>query len=165
MTQSNNLRRTKSIRHFIKHKVWIALLASIIIMLVCVSNEEENKNKDIYGNYRYEETIYRNPLSSQMAINTPKYIIKKNNITKLQTFGSEEKITASLKKSELNEEAFKNMFMPEVGVPDISNYKQCYQYSINERYCLYVLDDEVWLVEFPNGTMWSIIRIVKIKQY
>lgn len=125
----------------------------------------EHGDKDIYGYYRYVETIYRIPLSSYMMLkaNAADYVITEESVTILYTDGTKEQITASFEKSKVDEEAFAALFMPKIGMPDISGFKQCHQYSINEQYRLYVMDGEVWLAQCPRDTMWGIYRLVKVE--
>ena len=33
---------------------------------------------------------------------------------------------------------------------------------INDQYCLYVMDNDVWLFEFPKGTIWNLIRVMNL---
>ncbi|MDD5288358.1 MAG: hypothetical protein PHY28_04520 [Dehalococcoidales bacterium] len=145
---------------------FLAGLLCLAVMAGCVSN-----NVDIKGTYRYEKTVYMNPLSSWYTTkeNAPKYVVAEMSLTILQTDGTEEQITASFEKSEVDVEAFAALFMPgvrmmgESGVPDISGFKQRYQYSINERYRLYVLDGETWLAFGQGGSMWGIYQLVKTR--
>lgn len=117
------------------------------------------------GYYEYEETIYHNPASSYLVTkdNADDYIIADDYLTIVHTDGTEEQIPASFAKSEVDEEAFVALFQFEIGVPDISAFKQRHQYSINEQYCLYVMDNEVWLAQCPGGIMWGIYRLIKME--
>ena len=138
----------------------LAELLCIGGIVACVSNAA-----DISGYYRYEETIYQNPASSYMVTkeNANDYIITEESITILRIDGTKEQITASFEKSEVDIEAFAALFMPKVGVPDVSGFKQRRQYSINEQYRIYVMDDEIWIVQCPNDMMWAIFKLVKIE--
>ena len=82
----------------------------------------------INGYYKYEETIYRNPVSSYLVTkdNADDYIIADDSVTIVHTDGTREQILTSLNKSEVDEEAFVALFQfqPEIGVPDISVFKQ-----------------------------------------
>ena len=143
--------------------LWRLLLVPIICLGIfggCAANDD-----DINGYYEYEETIYHNPASSYLVTkdNADDYIIADDYLTIVHTDGTEEQIPASFAKSEVDEEAFVALFQFEIGVPDISAFKQRHQYSINEQYRLYVMDDEVWLAQCPRDTMWSIYRLTKIE--
>ncbi|MBA7577979.1 hypothetical protein ES708_19835 [subsurface metagenome] len=143
--------------------LWRLLLVPIICLGIfggCAANDD-----DINGYYEYEETIYHNPASSYLVTkdNADDYIIADDYLTIVHTDGTEEQIPASFAKSEVDEEAFVALFQFEIGVPDISAFKQRHQYSINEQYRLYVMDDEVWLAQCPGDTMWGIYRLTKIE--
>jgi len=139
---------------------FLAGLLCIGVIASCASN-----NEDIKGYYRYEKTVYMNPLSSWFVTkeNAPEYVITEKSITILHTDGTKEQITASFEKSEVDVEAFAALFMPNFSMPDISGFKQRHEYSINEQYRLYVMDGDVWLAQFPRGTMWGIYRLVKVE--
>lgn len=126
----------------------------------CTANDD-----DINGYYKYEETVYHNPISSYSVNkdNADDYIIADDSLTILHTDGTEEQISASFDRSEVDEEAFVALFQFEIGVPDISTFKQRHQYSINWEYRLYVMDDEVWMAECPEDMMWGIYRLTKIE--
>ena len=143
-------------------KLRILLLVPIICLGIfggCASND------DINGYYEYEETVYHNPASSYFVTkdNADDYIIADDYLTVVHTDGTEEKISASFDKSEVDEEAFVALFQFEIAVPDISVFEERHQYSINEEYRLYVMDDEVWLAQCPRGTMWGIYRLTKME--
>ncbi|MFP3974864.1 MAG: hypothetical protein ACLFVK_01410 [Dehalococcoidia bacterium] len=141
--------------------LWIVSLVAIMCLGIIGGCAPDDN--DINGYYKYGKTIYKNPASSYMVTkhNADNYLIADDSVTIVHADGSEEKIIASFDKSEVNEEDFVALFQPKAGVPDISVFEQRYQYSINEQYCLYVMDDEVWLAQYPGGTMWSIYRLVK----
>ncbi|MBA7590772.1 hypothetical protein ES708_32909 [subsurface metagenome] len=142
-------------------KLRMLLLVQIICLGIvggCAANDD-----DINGYYEYEETIYKIPLSSYIEHNADAYIIADDSVTIVHTDGTREKILASFDKIEVDEEAFVALFQPAVGVPDISVFQQRHQYSINEQYCLYVMDNEVWLAQCPGGIMWGIYRLIKME--
>lgn len=136
------------------------MLGCIISTVACTMD-----NEDITGYYQYENTIYTNPASSYMVTkeNAANYVITEDSLTILHADNTKEQIPSSFEKSEVDAEAFAALFLFEIGIPDISSYKQSYQYSINEQYRLYVMDDEVWLAQCPRDTMWGIYRLVKVE--
>lgn len=146
----------------IRRKLRMLLLVPVICLGIfgsCTSDD------DINGYYEYEATVYNHPASSHMEIkeNARDYIITDDSLTIVYPDGAEEQISASFDKSEVDEEAFVALFQFEIGVPDISVFEQLHQYSINEEYHLYVMDDEVWLAQCPRGKMWGIYRLTKIE--
>ena len=148
---------------FNRCKVWfisLILILALVALVACVPN-----NKDIYGSYQYEETIYNNPASSFIMTkeNADNYIITNGSITIQHPDGTREQVAASFQKSEVDIDAFGNLFIAKVWIPDISSFEQRYQYSINEKYRLYAMDDEIWLAQCPGDTMWSIYRLIKVK--
>jgi len=138
----------------------LIVIGCILSIVACTTN-----NEDITGYYQYENTIYANPASSYMVTkeNAADYVITEDSITILHTDGTKEQITSSFEKSEADAEAFTALFLFEIGMPDISAYKQRHQYSINEQYLLYVMDDEIWLAQCPRDTMWGIYRLVEVE--
>ena len=138
----------------------LILIVCMLCAVACASNDE-----DITGYYRYEKTIYTNPASSYMMTkeNAADYVITVESVTILHTDGTKEQIKSSFEKSEVDAEAFADLFQPKIGVPNISGYKQRCQYSINEQYRLYVMDDEIWLAQCPRDTMWGIYRLVEVE--
>jgi hypothetical protein len=143
-------------------RLWMLLLVPVICLGIvgsCASKEAIN------GYYEYETTIYHNPISSYLVTkeNADDYIIADDSVTIVHADGTEEKISASFDKSKVDEEAFVALFQIQIGVPDISAFKQRHQYSINEEYRLYVMDDEVWLAQCPRDRMWGIYRLTKIE--
>ena len=139
----------------------LVLVGCLLSNISCTSN-----NADITGYYRYDKSIYySNPASSHLMVkeNAPDYIIAPESLTILHTDDTKEQITGSFEKSKVDTETFNALFIFEMGIPDISGYQQRHQYSINEQYRLYVIDDEVWLARCPRDTMWAIYQLVKVE--
>lgn len=138
----------------------LIMLGCMLSTMACTMD-----NEDISGCYQYANTIYTCPGSSYMVTkeNAADYVITEDSLTILRADNTKEQIPGSFEKSEVDAEAFAALFLLEIGIPDISGYKQSYQYSINEQYRLYVMDNEVWLAQCAKDTMWGIYRLVKVE--
>jgi len=86
----------------------------------------EHGNEDIFDYYRYEKTIYKNPLNWYMVVkeNAADYVITEDSVTIRYTNGTGEQIAGSFEKSEVDAGAFAALFRTEVVVPNISGCKQ-----------------------------------------
>lgn len=122
-------------------------------------------NDDINGYYRYEKVIFHNIASSHLptAENTPDYLITDTSLIILEKDGTYKQITAGFEKSEVDVEEFNALFQFDIGVPDISGYKQRYQYIVDRQYRLYVMDDKIWIAECPMDIMWGIYQLAKVE--
>ncbi|MEN6389182.1 MAG: hypothetical protein ABFD04_02120 [Syntrophomonas sp.] len=131
--------------------------------------DETNDSYDIRGCYEFEENVYTNPLSSFLAVkgHMPYYKISARALTiNNDENGSKQEYSADFSKVPLNKERFTSLFNPDLGRPDISRYRECYQYAVfsaqgTPQYRLYVMDNEVWLAAMHNDVMWSIYRLKK----
>lgn len=124
---------------------------------------------DIRGSYEFDENIYTNPLSSFFAVkgNMPYYIISTNKFMIMDTENSsQQEFSVDFTKRPLDKDGFGLLFKPDLGRPDISKYRECYQYEVVSgegivQYRLYLMDDELWLATMHNDVMWSIYKLVK----
>jgi hypothetical protein len=144
-------------------KLCISILTGLICLTLaggCTSNFD-----DIKGLYKYKETIYNNPASSYFTTkdNADDYLITDDSLTVIHKDGTEEKIAAGFEKSEVDKASFISLFKPEIIMPDISGYKQRYEYSIDKHYRLYTMDSEIWIALCAKNTMWSIFRLVRVE--
>ena len=139
--------------------------ASIVIGKLLPTNNCSN----ICGYYEFDENIYTNPLSSFFAVKgyMPYYGISKNALMIINNEnGSIQEFAAIFAKSSLDKEDFKLLFEPVMGIPDISQYRERYQYAVfsvegTPEYRLYVMDGEVWLATMHRDVLWSIYKLVK----
>lgn len=144
----------------------------VLTGLLCLGSVSActSDNEDIKGTYRFEKTIYMNPLSSMLPTkeNSPKYVITGDYIAIIQTDGTKQQITANFSKSDVDVNTFGALFMEfsamgQYSAPDVSGFKQRYQYSVNEQYLLYKMDDRLWLAQLALGKdkkMWYIYQLV-----
>ncbi|WP_419871195.1 M56 family metallopeptidase [Candidatus Pristimantibacillus sp. PTI5] len=179
--------RVKNILRFkAPKKRVIAFSAAICILAVavCATNPIVNgalkETGKPYGSYRFEKQIYMNPLSSFMAFEGFKeyYTLTENSLIVTDEAGNQQKMAAVYERETLDEQEFKNSFMmPGMNAPKISGFKERYQYvfnhsAVNPGYCLYLLDDEIWLAKMHKDSanilkseyIWSIYKISKLDE-
>ncbi|MEV5029247.1 M56 family metallopeptidase [Paenibacillus sp. LPE1-1-1.1] len=179
--------RVKNILRFkAPKKRVIAFSAAICILAVavCATNPIVNgalkKAGEPYGSYHFEKQIYMNPLSSFMAFEGFKeyYALTENSLIVTDEAGNQQKMAAVYERETLDEQEFKNSFMmPGMNAPNISGYKERFQYvlshsSVNPGYRLYLLDGETWLAKMHKDNanllkseyIWSIYKISKLDE-
>lgn len=176
--------RVKNVLRFRKPKKWVIVLAVILCfatVAVCAANPMQNtegkRSAELNGNYAFEKQIYMNPLSSFIAFDGYReyYTITENSLILIDEAGNQQRIPVTYTQNEVDERAFWNDFMVEnMGVPDISAYKERYQYTLTDAsgaavYRIYRLDDEIWLARLHRDNVntqksryiWSIYKIKK----
>ncbi|NIK77709.1 beta-lactamase regulating signal transducer with metallopeptidase domain [Paenibacillus castaneae] len=156
--------------------------ACIIAVAVCATNPIVNgtlkETGEPYGSYRFEKQVYMNPLSSFMPFEGFKeyYTLTEDSLTITNEAGNQQKLKAAYERKALDEQEFKDSFMlPSINVPNISGYKERYEYvltdsAVDPQYRLFLLDDELWLAKIHKDTvntlkseyMWSIYKISKL---
>ncbi|WP_138754516.1 M56 family metallopeptidase [Paenibacillus sinopodophylli] len=179
--------RVKNILRFkTPKKRAIAFSASVCILAVaiCATNPilhgAVEATDEPYGSYRFEKQVYMNLLSSQRAFEGFKeyYTLTENSLTITNEVSNQQTIAAAFNRTVLDEQQYNSSFMvPGVQVPDISSYKERYQYVLNDSavdpgYRLYLLDNEVWLVKMHKDKantlkseyVWSIYQISKLDE-
>lgn len=159
-------------KHFI-----IYVVIAVLILAGC-TNDKNTENTgarpgmDIYGEYSFEKKIYMNPLSSFIVLDGYKeyYTLAENIFTINQT-----KYEVTYEQAPVDEDEFRSSFiMDGPDIPDISSYKERYQYILRDAsgsdiYRIYFLDDEIWLVKMHKDNanirkseyIWSIYKIIK----
>ena len=117
-----------------------------------------------------------NPLSSFMAFDGLKeyYTLTKNMLIITDPTGIRHRFDVIYNNPEkVDEQEFKKSFMMNnIGIPEISKYKQKYQYTLTsisspDIFRIYRLDDEIWLARLHKNTsgtdtneyFWSIFKI------
>ncbi len=176
--------RVKNILQFKKPKKWVVALAVILcvtVVFACAANPMKKTSakmsNELFGNYMFEKQVYMNSLSSFMAFSGYKeyYTLAENLLVLTDETGHQQRIEVSYERKVLDEEEFNNSFkIKSTGTPDISAYKERYQYTLNGTYGsvvyrLYHLDDELWLARIHKDTantqkneyIWSIYKITK----
>ena len=139
----------------------------ILVQIICfgILSGCTSSSDNINGLYQYEETIYINPLSSYLVTkdNADEYVITDDSITIVHKDNTRERIVTIFEKRVVDQEMFNTLFQAKTSMPDISGFNERYQYSINEQYRIYVMDDEIWIAQCPNDMMWAIFKLVKIE--
>ncbi len=139
-----------------------------------------DKSRELpYGNYVFKKQIYMNPLSSFIAFDgfEEYYTLTKNLLIISNENGIQQRFSVSYKQSKVDEQAFNNSFMIDLDVPDISKYKERFQYTLTEIsgsavYRIYRMDDEIWLARIQKDpaktkmkeNIWSIFKIASIEE-
>lgn len=171
-------RRVKNVLNFKKPNAWKIIVTTILcigVIVACATNSEIQKItpseeleidtiSSIYGFYEFDKNIYTNPLSSFWAVkgHMPYFGITENALMIIDDKdGSVQKFGGVFSKEPLSKEDFDLLFEWEMDMPDISQYKECYQYGVFSQYSLYVMDQEVWLASFSKDKIWSIYRLAK----
>lgn len=167
----------KFLFNFKESKRWFVII-SILLFLIIVVAYMTNQNKsavvsdtnEFYGNYIYEKTVYISPLNSFCTFDgfVEYYTFSRDSMTITDKIGLQRKIPAQYAKVVVDTEDFNAAFNIDEYIPDITKYKERYQYTLNDFtpinpvYRIYLMDDEVWLASMNSGTMWT---IYKLKRY
>ena len=175
--------RLKNIMQFRKPKKWVIIPAAILCVaaiVACAVNPTENTgakagNKP-YGNYVFEKQVYMNPLSSFIAFDGYReyYTLTENLLILTDEAGNRQRFSVTYEQAKVDEQEFKNSFILNIGVPDITTYKERYQYTLtsafnSDVYRIYRLDDEIWLARIHKDTantqkseyIWNIYKITR----
>jgi|GEM_PF-3560184 len=181
--------RVKNILSFKKPGLWVILGAIILCagtIVVLASNpnltgkadtkaetdEKRVTQEDLYGLYLFDENLYTTPISSYFPPSKGIQLYYEISADSLVIIDKEQDTTkeypAFYEKKAVDENTFNFSFSDMEGIPDISQYKDCYQYAVfttgdSLEYKLYVMDDEVWIASF-NGEeswLWSIYEIIR----
>jgi hypothetical protein len=172
--------RVKNVLNFKKPKTWLIIVTVVFcagVIIACAANPQSGdigSDKDIFGYYEFDKNIYTWPLSSFLPVKgyMPYFKISQNALKIISsTDSSAQEIPGVFEKKPINKDDFKSMFDMDLNIPDISSYKECYQYAVFSadgapEYHLYVMDGEIWLVNIHknregNIGIGSIYKLVK----
>lgn len=176
--------RVKNILKFKKPGIWVILAAVLlcaVTIIVCTSNpdftgKETSANqisaKELSGLYVFDKNLYTTPMSSsfppskgsllyfEIAADSLRVIDKEQGTTK--------EYTAVYEKKAVDENTFAVPFSDMAVPPDISQYKNSYQYAVfssgdSWEYRLYIIDNEVWIASFSgrDSWLWSLYKITR----
>ena len=159
---------------FKKFRHWaIALAAVLFIGSALVSSSALGKKTmeeaDIFGCYEFGENIYTNPVSSFFPYkgDMPYYEISEKSLKIINNRdGTVQEFAGDFERKSLNKDNFESLFMMDFRIPDITQYKERYQYATYtsenvQGFRLYVMDREVWIADFHGKYLWSIYRLTK----
>ncbi|OBZ11118.1 M56 family metallopeptidase [Bacillus sp. FJAT-26390] len=167
-----------------KRVIAFSAAACILAVAVCATNPIVDgaikETSEPYGSYRFDGQVYMNLLSSFRALEGFKeyYTLTENEIVITDEAGNQQKTAAAYERKDLDEQEFKDSFMmPSMNVPDISGFKERYQYVLTQSaddpgYRLYLLDDEIWLAKMHKDNVntlkseyiWSIYKISRLDE-
>ncbi len=182
--------RIKNVLKFKKPALWIAAIAVVAAVAagVCLIANPSGaafwEEKELYGNYKFDKQVYMCPFSSFLALDGYEqyYTLGKDTLTITEATGDQRIFPVTYERTEVNEQDFGASFIfaddveTASGKPDISQYRQRYQYTLlnplesGYGYRLYVMDGEVWLAKLNyneklNGSnneyIWSIYKMAK----
>ena len=173
-----SLKQLRQERHkFSSRPFAVALVTCFLIAAIGPTIVLANYRKsevEISGCYKFLKLIYINPLSS-MIPNESSTLVYGFSEDKLIIGDTETGIIAlyglEYYKTQIKgKEAFDQLKLSEISiatVPDLNSYKACYLYAVAsdalgiEQFGLYLMDNEIWLVEIRSSYVWSIIRLDK----
>lgn len=148
-----------------------AVLICLIALGACGTGAEIEvpNTSDLWGNYVYESLVYMNSLSSFLPFNGywEFYALSEDALVVSDVSGIRWNIPVEYKRVEISVKEFKNYFVGDFQVPDISKYKKRYQYMLKEPtpaeqgFCLFLMDREIWFARMNNRMMWSIFKIAR----
>lgn len=161
-----------SLKEPIRWGMVITILLCLITIAACNPNEKEGapETPELYENYLFEKLLYINPLSSFYISDgyVEYYTFSRDALVITDKTGLQRNISVHYKKVAVDTKDFKAAFKIGVeGAPDITKYKERYQYTLNEPseinpvYRLYLMDNEVWLASMSNGSMWTIYKLTR----
>jgi hypothetical protein len=139
----------------------------------CFLGCSTSDNEKIFGKYTFDKIIYYSIANSQRPIKEEmakiKYIIRKDRFEIISPKGKIKISDPIYKKEEMNDDLVQAFNNSVLGFVSISEYKEKYQYSIYEKdgpttYCLYSLDDELWIASYCKTTKgYRLVYIYKLK--
>ena len=139
---------------------WLVLIVLVLTASAC-TQEPSDEVSDLYGTYRLEELLYRNPLSSQFGFQPSEetYTLTEDALIHTKEDGSVQQHTIAYQNETIDGQAFAEGFLIEVtGRLDLSTYQAYQRYILKEPgklkgYILYHVDEELWLATTNVGQM------------
>ena len=173
--------RIRNVLNFRKPALWIKVLSIVIVCTAALAlatsactpmpgliNPDDPDS--LCENYIFDRLIYMNPLSSYIPREGMQeyYNLSRSMLTIVNLEGERQYVAISLdEKRTLDQQGFDDLFMPDLEKPDLSRFKDCYEYRLcendnNHSYRLFLLDKDIWLARLHSKAgMWSIYRIKK----
>lgn len=171
--------RIRNVLRFKKPARWVSAAAAVIVCAAglalatsacspVLGPSDPDDPASLCGNYIFDKLIYMSPLSSYMPSGEMKeyYHLSNSMLTIVKEEGVRQYVAISLdEKRPLDRQEFTDLFYEGLDKPDLSRYRDCWEYRLCENengssYRLYVLDRDIWLARlFSNVQMWSIYKI------
>lgn len=154
-----------------KRSVFVIILFFLLATFYGCSKSGSGK---IFGKYSFDKLIYYSGLDSYRPtidqLSEAKYIIKKDRFEIVRPEGKLEVKNPIYIKEEMNDKLVQEFNDTLIHPVSISKYKEKYRYKIYEKedkpsgYCLYLLDDELWISSYtPGMKKFGIWYIYKLK--
>lgn len=136
-----------------------------------------SEGDDLFGCYIFDECIYRNPLSSFIAVKGYMpyvYGLSKDSLIIVNTStGDMERFSAQYRSCSVDGDEFTSRTSVKlIGPPDVSSYKErklraAFTSDSGIKYSLYQMDGEIWLVRLGDEKVgvWSIYRLLPTDEY
>lgn len=187
--------RSKIMQSFTKFKKAAAALAALVCIAfisACAANSLPANTPEqtagsaasalpvqpsgINGNYIFDKQIYMNMLSSFLAYDGLKeyYTFTDDKLIITDSFGIKHIYAVTYEACTVNEADFKQSFIMENEIVDISYYASKHQYVLKDAsgavvYRVFMLDNDIWLIRVHKDTVnaekheyiWSIFKIKK----
>ncbi|BCN29481.1 hypothetical protein [Anaeromicropila herbilytica] len=157
-----------------KKFLYVFLIVFSVILLVC----SRSYSSPILGVYTFDKVVYFPPFSSssldyiENRMKDTKCTIHKD-IFRIDSSKEHVKLDhPSYEKKKMDKEMIHSLNKATFQLLSLSDYKNCYKYSISNNkkqkanYCLYVMDNELWLASFikkPSIDSDIMLNIYKLK--
>lgn len=165
------------------------VFAALSLLLFCVAawagaseaahQGSNDRPENVYGKYAFKKQIYMNPLSSFLALDGfhEYYTFLENAFILTDQDGNQKSMEISYQPAPAEDASFRGSFMMDgFGIPDITAYKERYQYTLTDTYGraiyrLYLLDGEAWLARIHQDSVnvkkseyiWSIYQLERFE--
>ncbi|WP_020618263.1 hypothetical protein [Paenibacillus daejeonensis] len=155
---------------------WLVLILLLLVLTASACTQEASDEvSDLYGTYRLEELLYRNPLSSQFGFQPSEetYTLTEDALIHTKEDGSVQQHTIAYPNETIDGQAFAEDFLIEVtGGLDLSTYPAYQRYVLKEPgrlngYILYQADGELWLATTnagqtpPDYYIWELHKLAR----
>lgn len=172
--------RIRNVLHFRKPARWVSAAAAVIVCAAGLALAtsacspvsgpiDPDDPSSPGGNYIFDRLIYMNPGSCMITGEMKEYYhLSQSMLTIIRQGGELQYVAISMdEKRPLDRQGFADLFYEEDKKPDLSRYRDCWEYPLCENgngrsYRLYLLDKDIWLAQlYSRAPMWSIYKIKK----
>ncbi len=156
-------------------------IAGVLCILIFSSGiavsipQTKSDDSSIIGAYEFDDCLYMNPLCSFMPIKGHMpyvYYLGEDGLTVLNIeTGDIQRAWAQYEKTLLDENDFSSLGrFSGFPLPDVTRYKDRWMRGViktdgGQKYNLYQMDGEIWLVQRTDEWIWSIYRLKRTKKY